>query len=323
MRTILWLTTALAVLSDQASAMQKSIYNVVVLGNTGVGKSSLLNMLAGQDVFRVGEGAMSETSLTKASVHRLLAKSDGIQLRLIDTQGLSDSGGNAKDMEHIKNMVESIKKEQTVDMFIICFDGTSPRFSAFAQSTVKLFQQIFPDFWRHAVLVFNKWTSPDVSRMTNLRNEYQAIFRRDYGVNQIPCYFIDSFFNRAMLRDNADGTQSVRTLHPTIMERTQTQVNAMVSHLVSKPSACDVRKIEPKDTEQERLLKERQEAQLRLQRQQEENRRLAEQQRIENERRIAEQQAAQAAAVRAAQEAAAREAANRPKKKKWYKKIFG
>jgi predicted GTPase len=303
--------------------LQKSIYNVVVLGNTGVGKSSLLNMLAGQDVFRVGEGAMSETSLTKASVHRLFDNNSAIQLRLIDTQGLSDSGGNAKDMEHIKNMVESIKKEQFVDLFIICFDGTSPRFSAYAQSTVKLFQQIFPEFWRHTVLVFNKWTSPDVNRMNNLRAEYQVIFKRDFKVDQIPCYFIDSFFNRAMLRDNADGTQSVRQLHPNIMQRTQSEVNDMISHLTSKSNACDVRTIEPKDTEQERLVKERQEAQLRLQRQQEESRRFAEQQRLENERRIAEQQAAHAAAVRAAQEAAARAAANQPKKKKWYKKIFG
>ena len=46
--------------------MPQGVFNVVVLGNTGVGKSSLLNMLAGADAFKVGDGAISETSLTNA-----------------------------------------------------------------------------------------------------------------------------------------------------------------------------------------------------------------------------------------------------------------
>ena len=70
---------------------KKAEYKVVVLGNTGVGKSSLLNMFAGSDVFQVGEGAMSETSLTAAHDDTLLVgktpdTAAAKQLRLIDTQ---------------------------------------------------------------------------------------------------------------------------------------------------------------------------------------------------------------------------------------------
>ena len=232
-----------------ATGNLKNVYNVVVLGNTGVGKSALLNMFAGEDLFKVGDSAMSETSIAASHLHRFMGKPDGIQLRLIDTQGLSDTGGDSKDMAHIKNMVEYIKQLQEIDMFIICFDGTNPRFTAYAQSTISLFSQIFPDFLYHSVIVFNKWATPDKNRMTNLKREYQAKINSDYGLANIPCYFIDSYFNRKMLRDNEDGTESERFLHPNTQARTLAQVIELMNFLVLKGTTCDVRKIEPKETE--------------------------------------------------------------------------
>ena len=291
-----------------ASANASRAYKVVVLGNTGVGKSSFLNMLAGQEnAFKVGDGAMSETALTSAKNFRFLGRHDGVELRLIDTQGLSDSGGDAKDMQHIKNMVESIKKEEYIDLFIICFDGPSPRFSSYAQSTVTLFRQIFPDFLQHTVLVFNKWINPNQGRMDTLRNEYQAIFRNEYNVPNVPCYFIDSNFNRAMLRDNQDGSQTVRHLHPSIQERTMSQLNGLVHHLTHKQSKCDVRSIEAKETEKERLRQEAERVRMKLQRQAEAERQRQEQIRIEHERNLARIRAEQQAAEeRARAEARAR-----------------
>ena len=268
-------------LFDGSESMSKDIYSIVVLG---VGKSSLLNMLGGTDTFTVGDEAMSESSLTNAQLHWLLSD-DGLQLRLIDTQGLSDSGGNSKDMEHIKNMVNYIRQEQSVDMFIICFDGQSPRFAGYTQSTVNLFQQIFPDFMQHVVIVFNKFsirTSPDVNRMNNLRTEYQQLFEREYGIFNIPCFFIDSYFNRAMLRDNEDGSQTLRYLHHSSHERTQNQTDSLFQFLFTKPSFCDVRTIDAKNTEMEELRLAREAAELPLQQEEE-------QQRLENERVMKEQ----------------------------------
>ncbi len=176
--------------------MDQNIYNIVVLGNTGVGKSSLLNMLAGsQGAFIVGDRAFSETQLTIYKEFRLMGKPDSIRVRLVDTQGLSDSGGDTKDMDHIKNMVARIRELETIDLFLLCLDGTNPRISDYVRSTIILFSDIFPDFLYHSVLVFNKWTSPDPKKLSRLRLEYQNVFKDDYEQSNIPCFFIDSFFN--------------------------------------------------------------------------------------------------------------------------------
>ena len=244
----------------------KDVYNIVVLGNTGVGKSALLNMFAGQDVFTVGDAAMSETQIASSRVINFLGKADAIKLRLIDTQGLSDSGGDVKDMENIKNMVEYVKNLGEIDLFLMCFDGQNPRFTSYAQATISLFRQIFPDFLYHSVLVFNKWTSPSADKLNALKKEYQDKFRHDYELANIPCYFIDSYYNRAMLRDNDDGTQSVRQLHPKIQERTNAQIVEFVGYLILKDTVCDVRRIQPKNTEKTQLIKDKEAAMSELER---------------------------------------------------------
>ena len=220
-------------------------YNLVAIGNTGVGKSSLLNMFIGNpDAFKVGEYSSSETSLAS---HQF-AQYENVKLKLIDTQGLSDGAGDTKDMIHIKNMVEKIRELEIVDLFLLCLDGFNPRLADYTKATINLFRQIFPDFLSHTVIVFNKWTWADQKKKELLRKDYQAKFENDYQHSNIPCYFIDSFYNLEMLRDNDDGTQSIKKLHPNIQERTKTQVKSLLAYLITKNTQCDVRNITPKNT---------------------------------------------------------------------------
>ena len=60
------------------------IYNIVVLGNTGVGKSSLMNMLAqDENLFTVGHSAASETQLATVKQVRFLGKKKNFIMRLV------------------------------------------------------------------------------------------------------------------------------------------------------------------------------------------------------------------------------------------------
>ena len=242
-----WSCLAFVVCSTQAAGVQ--IFNVVVLGNTGVGKSSLMNMLAqNESLFKVGHSAASETQLALVKECRFLGKKDGFRMRLIDTQGLSDSGGDKRDMDHIKNMVDSIRKLEYIDLFIICFDGTNPRFTAYAQSTVSLFSQIFPDFLAHSVVLFNKWKNPDDSKRANLEREYQKKINDDFHYPNIPVYFVDSHFYLKEMRWNDEGEMVESYLHPNIQERSLSKVIQLGTYINLKSNRCDVKNIKPANT---------------------------------------------------------------------------
>jgi predicted GTPase len=174
------------------------IYNIAVLGNTGVGKSSLLNCLAGdktQQKFEVNQNAVNLANLTKYCEFHALGESNRPKLRLIDTQGLSDGRGDERDFENIKEIVEKLRNLEYIDLFLLCLDGPNPRLTHYVRTTVKLFQDMFPDFLSHAALVFNKWTSADINELNHRQNEYKQIFSSEYQTPNIPCYFIDSHFN--------------------------------------------------------------------------------------------------------------------------------
>ena len=114
------------------------------------------------------------------------------------------------------------------------------------------------------------------------------MFKDDYEQSNIPCFFIDSFFNLKMLRDNEDGTQTERYLHYSIQERTQTEINALINHLTLKSNKCNVKKIIPQYTvtyqkEQEILAKLQQ-----IKVEKENRKREEERIRIEDEQRQAE-----------------------------------
>ena len=216
-------------------AAEDRIFNVVVLGNTGVGKSSLMNMFAqNPNLFKVGHSAMSETQLASTQECRFLGKKEGFRMRLIDTQGLSDTGGDEKDMDHIKNMVDIIRKLEYIDLFIICFDGTNPRFTAYAQSTVSLFSQIFPDFLAHSVILFNKWKTPDDDKRNALEAEYQKKINDDFHYANIPCFFLDSNFYLKEKRWNDKGDMVESFLPPKVQERSLSKVIQLGAFLAVK-----------------------------------------------------------------------------------------
>lgn len=212
----------------------KSCYNIVCLGNTGVGKSSLLNMLGNTKEFIVGEGANAQTKEVDAKYCTFLGQDNEIELCLIDTQGLFDPNGDAEDIKNVRSMVTMIRKFKQIDLFLYCIEANNPRFTTYIQETITLFDSIFPQFLDHTVLIFNKADIRSKSNRSNLTAQWQDKFIHIFGYGdidkKIPCFFLDSHV-------------------PAVEQKTHdSQAYLLRDFIVDKGTSCDVINIEPKKT---------------------------------------------------------------------------
>ena len=69
----------------------------ILLGKTGVGKTSLLNIIYGKDIGKVGHTTLSETKDSKYYCIKEKIDNQFIYFCIIDTPGLYDTQGNEAD----------------------------------------------------------------------------------------------------------------------------------------------------------------------------------------------------------------------------------
>ena len=222
----------------------RSVYNVVVLGPSGVGKSSLMNMFAlNEQLFSIHNSSISQNHLATVKECHFLRKKDSFRLRLVDTQGLSNTVADNKDMDQIKNMVETIRKLEYIDLFIICLDGTNARFTTYEQRIVSLFNQIFPDFLAHSVIIFNKCTTPDDEKQSLFEREFKDKIKFYFHYTNIPCFSLDSNFYLKRKVWNDAGEMIESYLRPTIQIRSLHKARKLGIYISEKKERCDVRNI--------------------------------------------------------------------------------
>jgi len=198
---------------------------IVILGATGVGKSSLGNVLMGRDKNYDGQGfdhgcfkvyglQHDQNSVTKKTCHdegNFLGNLSMPRLTVIDTPGF---GNNLVEEERtIESLVRVLRDEiKYVHAFVICFKQQDNRMTHSLRSMIGLMQKMFGDhFWENAILEATHWNyhekSVEMRRSSKppiLENwwtdTFNNLFAREYNLKfKLPSVFIDTYYDK----DNA------------------------------------------------------------------------------------------------------------------------
>ena len=142
---------------------------IVILGATGVGKSSLANILLGRDknfngtgfregCFRVSPKFTSGvTKATCADTGHWMGDLASPMVTVIDTPGFGSD--LVQEQKTIENLVETLKNDiKYVHTFVIAFKQSDNRLTASLHAMISLFEKMFgTKFWQNTILEATHW----------------------------------------------------------------------------------------------------------------------------------------------------------------------
>merc|ERR1719495_1318708 len=144
-----------------AVAEDLPIPRIVILGQTGAGKSTLANVLIGEAVdcknctFPVCTGMDSCTKDTKYVVGKWLGH--GADFTIVDTPGFGDTGSNDNDLiDEMTGVLKNVVKGANV--LVLLINSQQQRFSPALQQMIREMQALFGEnFWTHTVIGVSFW----------------------------------------------------------------------------------------------------------------------------------------------------------------------
>ena len=133
--------------------MSRNSAAVLGCGRTGVGKSSLLNLIAGYQAFQEsGQAASCTQSVSEVKV----TIESNFEVRLIDTPGFFDTNGGQADQTNMNLVTEHLKTlENGINAIVICISWGDVRLDQNFQKILKYLYSFFQDgnIWFHVCFV--------------------------------------------------------------------------------------------------------------------------------------------------------------------------
>lgn len=126
--------------------------NIVLVGETGQGKSTLGNFLLKKKAFEVSSKSQSCTAKT------VIEDSEQDNIQVIDTPGLKDSEG--RDATYFENMTKKLKNEiKNLHLIVIVLNFQNPRLDITIKEMIKKLCKVFPKHLAyHIAIVFTHYS---------------------------------------------------------------------------------------------------------------------------------------------------------------------
>lgn len=181
----------LSLLIDKLQLSQDKKFVFLLLGKTGVGKSSTVNSLLSKEIANVGK-----YDATTMQVQEYEHEMNGIKCLIIDTPGLCDDipekGNNQKYIELIQNQVKQID----LLWFVTRLDDS--RVGEDEKKGIQIISEAFtPKVWEHSVIVFTRANKADdyleelQERTKRIRDEIAKHTGHEIA-NKIPSVAVDN-----------------------------------------------------------------------------------------------------------------------------------
>lgn len=195
--------------------MDKNEVSILLIGDTGAGKSSFGNYYLREDVFEADD---SEKPVTKDVVIKSRTI-DGCTRWVIDTEGLND--GQSISSIQIQNLAKILKAyERGINAIAIIINGQNDRFSQGVKDIVKFAYYAFgtKETLKHICVVFTKcYTKTNPKRDRKQKNYMNAV--KNYlseisgtpleDVPEIPVFFVDCYPEG----ENSDSLANLNLFH--------------------------------------------------------------------------------------------------------------